>query len=287
MDNPLVSVIVPCYNHEKYVEECILSIVHQTYSNIELIVIDDGSKDSSPEILKKLQEQYGFTLECQQNMGLSRTLNKAAVKYGHGKYISYLASDDYWAKDKIEQEVAFMESHPEIGLVYGKAYIISKSGNIVEPPPLDARPAGKVTFEELFVRNRITALTTLFRRDVFDEVGRFNENTPIEDWDLWLRIAAKYPVYFMDSYMGYYREHMTNSSGNSMKMITAIDQILDSWKDKVPSGLYKKSRRNASLNALRILSRNHKKEARKYLTFDVASFFDKRFYMGVFKLIFR
>src|SRR5690349_13476521 len=100
LNMPLVSVIVPSYNHEKFITECVESIMQQTYKNFELTVIDDGSRDGSRDILKQLQDKYGFNLVLQENIGLTSTLNKGIQNWGTGKYISFCASDDYWALDK-------------------------------------------------------------------------------------------------------------------------------------------------------------------------------------------
>ena len=93
---PLVSIIVPCYNHEKYITECIGSIMNQTFRNFELTVIDDGSKDQSFEVLKSLQKKYEFNLIHQENRGISATLNRGIKEFSRGKYISFCASDDFW-----------------------------------------------------------------------------------------------------------------------------------------------------------------------------------------------
>ena len=84
--NPLVSVIIPSYNHERFITQCIENIINQTYKNFELTVIDDGSKDGSPEILRHLQGKYGFNLVLQENMRLALTLNKGKQNYSNGKY---------------------------------------------------------------------------------------------------------------------------------------------------------------------------------------------------------
>ena len=90
----LVSIIIPCYNHINYVEESILSVLGQSYSDIELIVIDDGSTDGSAELLERLSREYKFRLYIQENCGLTETLNKAIFGYAKGDFIQLLASDD-------------------------------------------------------------------------------------------------------------------------------------------------------------------------------------------------
>ncbi len=116
---PLVSVVVPCYNHEKYVKETIESIINQTYKNIELIVIDDGSKDNSVQVIQEMADKHGFTFVHRPNKGLSATLNEG-IRLSKGKYFCAIASDDILMLEKIEKQVTFMEANPEYGMCYGK-----------------------------------------------------------------------------------------------------------------------------------------------------------------------
>lgn len=120
-DSPLVSIVVPCYNHANYVRETIESIVNQTYKNIELVVIDDGSTDNSVEIIQKLAKNYNFTFIYRPNKGLSATLNEG-MNLSKGKYFCACAcaSDDLYIIDKIEKKVKFMEENPQYGMSYGK-----------------------------------------------------------------------------------------------------------------------------------------------------------------------
>src|SRR5690606_27530759 len=120
--SPLVSVIIPCFNHEKYIKECLLSVINQSYKNVQLIVIDDGSTDRSVEIIKELKQQNDFIFEEQLNSGISKTLNKAITKYAEGEYIAILASDDYWHSDKLSKQVSFIEQNPEYAMVCSEAF---------------------------------------------------------------------------------------------------------------------------------------------------------------------
>ncbi|MBB6271536.1 glycosyltransferase involved in cell wall biosynthesis [Pedobacter cryoconitis] len=258
MDNlPLVSVIVPCYNHDKFIETCIKSIVNQTYKNIQIIVIDDGSRDNSPQILDQLSKEYGFFFERQQNQGLSRTLNKGINSYAKGKYISVIASDDYWDTEKIEKQVEFLEQHPNYGIVFGKAIIVDendqKTGTLG-----DGISAHDLEFEQLFLDNKVIALTTMIRKEIFDSLGGFNESSYIEDWDLWLKISELHKVGFIDEYMGYYRRHSSNMSSNLLKMEDAKTNIINQWAHHP---IYNKGYKQHILQKASILAVKHKKES--------------------------
>ena len=291
LDNPVVSAIVPSYNHEAYIEECILSIVNQTYQNIELIVIDDGSKDRSREILERLQKQYDFVLVFQENQGVSKTLNKAIRQYAHGKYIACLASDDFIMPDKIERQVRFLEENPEVDVVFGKVYMVDEKSQIINDrkifEPFD-EPVKKIPFELLIENNRIPAPSKLMRRDSWEKCGGYNENTIIEDFDLWLKIAHQGNIVYLNDYFAYYRWHWQNVSTQVLKIYTATWELVNSWKDKMEPHLARKVLARRDSLTFCLLARKYKRESLRYLKLN-HSYWDSYMIMnyakGLFKLI--
>ncbi|MDR0732858.1 MAG: glycosyltransferase [Dysgonamonadaceae bacterium] len=271
MDNPLVSVIVSSYNHEKYIEKCIASIVNQTYKNIELIVVDDGSHDNSRAILERLQKQHGFFLECQSNSGLAKTLNKAIRNYSHGKYIAGCGSDDYPTADRIEKQVKYLEAHPEYAMVCGKAHVVDGNGKPLDMRIIDpvADPVKSLQFESLIERNPIPASTVMLRKDVWEKCGGYSENTLIEDLDMWLKIAHDYKIGYINEYLAYYRWHGENISCRTADMCRAVWHILLSWKDRVHPAFARRMSARKSACFFSVLARLHKKEALQYLKWSV------------------
>jgi alpha-1,3-rhamnosyltransferase len=290
--NPLVSVIIPSYNHAAYIEESIMSVVNQTYKNIELIVIDDGSTDHSPEILKKLQSRYGFTLVFQENQGISKTLNRALQQYAHGKYIDGSGSDDFLVLDKIEKQVAFLENHPEYVMVFGKVYMIDEQSQIIKglqiiDPVTD--PVESVKFESLIERDCIPSVTVMIRKSVLDELGGYDENTIVEDLDMWLKVASRYKIAYLDEYFAYYRWHKQNMTTFTKKMCYAVWDVVQSWKDKMDPALSEKVIARRSSIIFNILARQHKKESFKFLKLNHPYwdwFMLKNYLKGFFKLFF-
>jgi len=292
INEPLVSVIVPSYNHEAYIEECISSIINQTYKNIELIVIDDGSTDHSCEILQRLQKQYGFILVFQENQGISKTLNKAIRQYSHGKYTTCLASDDLMMPDKIERQVNYMESDPECSLVFGKIRMVDNHSQIIEGltiiDPIED-PIKSVQFESLIEGNCIPAASVMYRKDMWEQCGGFDENSIIEDWGLWLAFAYYGKIVYLDEYFACYRWHGSNLTTYTLKMYTAAWKIVQSWKDKMSPELAKKVLARRDSLTFAVLARKYKKESLKYLRlnhkyWDV--FILKNYLKGLFKWIF-
>jgi len=233
MENyPLVSVIIPCYNHEMYIAQCINSVVNQSYPNVEILALDDGSKDNSFTIIKQLSEQYGFFAESHANIGLSATLNKGIQQYAKGKYVCIVASDDYWEETKVEKQVAFYERNQNLGFIFSRAHLVDDNG--IVNGQLHGELIQTCDFEHLIQGNLVPALTVMLKRDVFDEVGYFDENCYIEDWDMWLRIAYKYPFAYQDDLLAFYRIHETNATHNRRKMLDAERYILTKWEDSYP-----------------------------------------------------
>jgi alpha-1,3-rhamnosyltransferase len=267
-DEPLVSVVVPSYNHEAYIEKCIISVINQTYKNIELIVVDDGSTDRSREILESLQKQYGFVLVFQDNQGISKTLNRAIRQYAHGKYITGSSSDDFMMLDKIERQVNYLESDPDCSLVFGKVYMVDSQGQIIEGftvvDPVED-PVKSVQFEGLIERNCIPAPSIMYRKDKWEECGGYDEDSLIEDWGLWLAFAYSGKIVYLDEYFAYYRWHGSNLTTNTLKMYTSAWKIVRSWKDRMSPELSKKVLARRDSITFAVLARQHKKEAFKYL----------------------
>jgi len=283
-DSPLVSVIVPCYNHENYVEQCIVSVVNQTYKNIQLIVIDDGSKDNSDEVLKTLNAQYHFTYERRANHGLTKTLNYTIKKYATGKYIAVIASDDYWALDKITRQVMFMETHEDYGMCCGMAKIVD-SNNIEKGILGNKIKDADLTLDNLLLINKVPALTALYKRDVFLKVNGYDEDLYFEDWNLWLKIAQQYKIGIIREILGYYRLHDGNMSGRSFVMIENHIRLLQKWSHH-PNFKRAMTIQQFTLTRLTILAQPDKKRAfllwRKQLK---DHFFNYHYYFIFLKLI--
>jgi alpha-1,3-rhamnosyltransferase len=169
-DLPLVSVIISCYNHQDFIRSCIESVVRQTYRNFELIVFDDGSSDKSPVILEELSQQHGFYFQAHENIGLSRTLNKA-LAMAKGKYICPLGSDDILMLDKIEKQVHHLEKHSDIALLGGNILCIDDTGTISAQQKLT--PYREVDFNAVMLNVKLgpAAPTMMIRTEILREIG--------------------------------------------------------------------------------------------------------------------
>jgi alpha-1,3-rhamnosyltransferase len=216
---PLVSIIVPSYNHARYVTQCIDSIMQQTYKNFELIVIDDGSKDNS----KDLQAKYKFTLIFQENHGVAFTLNRGIKEFAKGKYLTFCASDDYWTLDKLQKQVEFMENNQFYPMCYGKTYYVSEESEIIHNYTcLNDTLRGGWLFDELLMFKLHPPVNYLFNRRIFDEIGFYDEKFFAEDYYMNLKISTKYPIGFVADFLSFYR--LTDQQGKAIR----IDKLSNS-----------------------------------------------------------
>ncbi len=283
MDNfPLVSVIIPCYNHEMYVKESILSVLNQTYKNVQLIVIDDGSKDKSVEIIEELKKSHNFIFKAQTNIGLSATLNKAINKYCTGEYISVVASDDFWHLDKIKLEVEHYEKNKELGLVYCDAQIVDSRSEVISDFNLGHK-SGNCTTEDI-IRGLavIPALTVMVKKSVYVDVGGFDEETVVEDWDMWIRITQNYSTGFVDQKLAYYRRHDDNISSKVKLMMEHKHRIFEKLKYTNLS-LYNKTKQFMQLHLINSLIASHPLEASKYMKVNIKNLLKKQYRNLIFK----
>lgn len=216
MKTPLVTVGVALYNHERYIVQCLQSIVEQTHKPIELIVIDDGSTDDSYEVAKQYldtqQHNADYTIYRRPNKGICHTMNEIATS-ANGAYISYIGSDDYWMTDKISDQVNYLEHHPEIALVHSCSIRVDGNGNELGKLDYPNKLKEGQLFESLVTRKaKINTTSHLYRTSVFDKIGYYDPNFKFEDTDFWLRLSKEHLVGFINKEHCAYRWHGENYS---------------------------------------------------------------------------
>jgi glycosyltransferase involved in cell wall biosynthesis len=221
--DPLVSIIIPCYNGEAFLKEAIESALAQSYRQVEVIVVDDGSTDSSSEIAQRLPVRY----IRQSNRGLTASRN-LGVWESRGSYIIFLDADDRLKPEAIETGLRVLAERPDCAMAVGDHLFVSKDGSHLA----DSRKDCLITshYEALLRSNFIEMISSvLFRRCVLDEVGGFDTGLRVaEDYDLYLRIAREYPICCHSTVVAEYRMHQTNTSHNSELMLAMTLQVLRS-----------------------------------------------------------
>lgn len=230
--SPLVSIAVPCFNHENFVKETIQSIINQDYGNIELIIIDDGSTDNSAnniqdmiEVCKKRFQRFEF--RSRPNKGLSTTLNEA-LDWSKGLYFSTLASDDLITPTKISLQVRHLEKHPNLSGVFGGIILFGNNNQ----DKIIVKNKEEYSFNDIFLHNfHLPAPTQLLRLEKIKKI-RYREDIVIEDWYMWLKLTSN------GSNLGYlklplalYRRHEGNFSNNSDKINNGRIQVLSEYRN--------------------------------------------------------
>ncbi|MDP3704046.1 MAG: glycosyltransferase [Candidatus Omnitrophota bacterium] len=212
---PTVSVITPTYNRAALVREAIESILAQTFADWEAVVVDDGSTDSTPEILRDYaRRDPRIRVARQNNQGLTAARNHG-LRLAQGEFIAFLDDDDLWLPEKLHVQVAFMRTHPQAALSYSRFYLLgSRNGG---QPVYPKRPG--MTYRELVQGNFIQVPTVMVRRNGLDAVGEFSPAyRGAQDFDLWLRIARRYPIGFIDQPLACYRKHGANMTAKLVPM---------------------------------------------------------------------
>jgi alpha-1,3-rhamnosyltransferase len=209
--NPLVTVVIPCYNHEKFVGRAIRSVVEQTYSHIQLVVIDDGSRDSSVLCLKRLSKQHEFTLICQANQGVCKTLNRAISEAAQGDYIAVLASDDFWHPDKLTLQMDALREHPDSEFCFTQAVEFTDENEAERGRVFPSKCLTGDVLNKVFLRQHVPAGSMLFSRPLYDRLAGFDESLKEEDWDFVIRSAALTPFVAVDKPLLHYRCHQANT----------------------------------------------------------------------------
>lgn len=212
-DLPIISVIIPSYNHANYVADAIYSVIEQQSDKfkLDLVVVDDGSTDNSISVIERIKREsdFPFLLIKKENEGVCRTLNLAIRKYAKGEYIAILASDDYWAPLKLEKQLECLDCSVGSDLNYCNAikFGVKKKTTVAQRMQFSGRVKNLLT---LF--NFVPAGTVLYRREIFDRIGGYDETgLKLEDWDFLLRASNVTKFSRLKESLLYYRVHDNSS----------------------------------------------------------------------------
>ncbi len=229
IDEPLLSVIIPSYNHEKYIKIAIDSVLGQSYRNLELIIVDDGSKDNSVEIIKEYKDDR-ITLVVQENAGAHNAINRG-IELSKGKYIAILNSDDYYSYDRFRIMIDSIKKESKVRFACSYIQVIDSDGNKLgvkegwhnmEPWQIkNANLSYKMTndFDLNLLISNFTSTTSnfLFERSLYEEIGGMRNLRFVHDWDFALRAAEVTECKMIEEPLMYYRVHSTNTISSNRK----------------------------------------------------------------------
>lgn len=220
-EDPLVSVVIPCFNGGAFLREAIESALVQSYPRVEIIVVDDGSTDRSGEIAQGYPVRYIY----QPNRGLTSSRNLGAQE-SRGSYLVFLDADDRLMPEAIEAGLRVLVRQPECALTVGDHLFVSTDGSYLAKSCKDFLPVRH--YEALLKSNCFEMISSiLFRRSIFDQIGGFDPDLRVaEDYDLYLRIARHHAICFHPAVVAEYRMHQSNASRNSELMLITTLQVL-------------------------------------------------------------
>lgn len=288
---PRVSVIIPAYNAMRYIGETLESLLAQSFTDYEAIIVDDGSKDGIGDWFRTVTDPR-IRLIQQANQGPSAARNNG-IANSSGELIAFLDADDLWDRDKLAQQVALMDAHPDVGLVYCWLELVDSEGK-----PWNKRveftQSGNV-WQTLLIRNIVgCGSSPMIRRSVFDAVGVFDASlSHDEDRDMWLRISEKFDFMPLQAPVVKYRLHNHNISKDWAAMLSCITRVNSRSVERNAGSLpkaeidriYRMSMANAYFRSAWAPLQSEKKDVRsavkltfKGVRFDPSSFAKARFY---------
>jgi glycosyltransferase involved in cell wall biosynthesis len=229
-NSPLVSVILPVYNRAWCIRQAVDSVLAQIYGSRELIVVDDGSTDGTGRLL----QEYGGQVSVirQPNRGVSAARNRG-VSAASGDFVAFLDSDDLWLPEKLARQTAFFQDHPETRICQTEEIWI-RNGVRVNPRLRHRKPSGDI-FERSLELCLVSPSAVMIERRLLEQMGGFDESLPAaEDYDLWLRIGAKHPVFLIEEPLvvkrGGHPDQLSKTPGIDRYRIRALEKLLEGEK---------------------------------------------------------
>lgn len=238
MSNPLIAVVMPTYNHEKFITEAIESVLNQTHKNFELIIIDNYSTDNTEDIVRSYcVAEPRIRYQKLRNNGIIAASRNAGIKMTTGTYVAFIDSDDLWFPEKLEKVIHFFTEFPEIDLVcHDENHISGPNKNFIKTH----RSGPYTSYEDmLFKGNSLSTSAVVVRRNKLLEIGLFSENKDFvtaEDYELWLRLSRTCRIAYLHEVLCDWRIHEASLSGNLEKhaasVLNVINYHFERWPQK-------------------------------------------------------
>jgi glycosyltransferase involved in cell wall biosynthesis len=222
---PIISIIIPAFNAEATIAKTIQSVLDQTFSEFEIIVIDDGSSDSTVDIVYQFNEPRLRVLSF-VNAGLPASRNRG-IKNSNSKYIAFLDADDLWTQDKLAEQFKALENRPQAALAYSWTDYIDENDNFLFSGNYIS-PQGDV-YKEILLKNFLeNGSNPLIRRDAIEKIGLFDESlTSAEDWEFWVRLASQYEFVCVSVPQILYRQSLRSMSANLTNLEKEALKVID------------------------------------------------------------
>ncbi|CAM3757711.1 glycosyltransferase family A protein [Mucilaginibacter galii] len=241
--NPLVSVIIPCYNHESYILECLDSVINNDYKNIEIVVINDGSTDESASVIRKWIDDNSSSVPIlftdRENRGLAKTLNEL-VQTANGSYITLLASDDMLTPYSISVRVKSLQGTSKLVVVGDAQVIDSESKIILQSAIVDLYHGDKANYlsdeklkDSVIKQWSVPGPVMMAKKEVYNVIGPYPENILAEDLNFYLHVIGKELLLFIDETVALYRVHDLNMCRNPKHKKKIVASIIKSYVNNI------------------------------------------------------
>ncbi|WP_303286335.1 glycosyltransferase [Marinobacter sp. SS8-8] len=222
-----VSVVTPTYNRARFLPDAVTSVLSQTFGDLQLIIVDDGSDDNTRDVLAPFLADRRVRYVYQKNQGQSHARN-LALKQATGDCIAFLDSDDVWAPDKLEKQLAVLQANPGVDIVHGDEATIDEQGKVISFENMK-RYSGRIT-RYLLADNSVSITTALVRRRCFDEMGGFDTSVGVaDDYELWLRFSARYCYQYEPGIVASYRVMADQISSDKRRRFAANERIIQEF----------------------------------------------------------
>lgn len=231
-NTPTVSVIIPTHNRAHLISRAIRSVLEQTFQDLEVIVVDDGSTDGTEEAVKVFTDPRLRFIRHERNRGGSAARN-TGIRAARGEYIAFLDSDDEWLPGKLAEQLRVFAEDPDCGAVYTDILCVYRDGT-VEAPPLGRRPEGRI-LRHLLASNIVgTTSSVMVKRCCFEVAGLFDEALPsCQDWDMWIKIARHYGFRSIPRPLVRYRWHEVQISKDAKAFRRGHEAIIEKYRAEI------------------------------------------------------
>ncbi len=238
---PEVSVIIPTYNYGRFLGTAIRSVLDQTFRDLELIVVDDGSTDETREVVAEFESDCRVQYVFQSNQKDAAARNTGISK-ASGRYLAFLDADDYWMPEKLARQLEILHANPHAGAIHSAAYLDTVddgqrlvSRTLLQRPPLRER----TLYEELLYNMIIVGShsSVVLSREVLNRVGTFDETLRCCDWDLWSRISWNHEILYIDAPLSCLRRHGANHTSNPDSVADNSERVLSKFAESIPAPL--------------------------------------------------
>lgn len=269
VESPVISIIAPCYNGEKFIRKAILSVLNQSYRNWELIIVDDGSTDRSKALIRPyLGDTRIRLLENSTNKGIPQTKNRA-LSEATGEYVAFIDQDDTWTSDKLEQQLScFISSGESIGAVCAGMKLVDSRNRLLDAFSGFSYQDHRNTIKNIYLTEMHSSSIMMTRRDIFNKVGTFNESLKgWDDYELLMRIGVYFRILYVRKFLVIKKIHGENAQ-NRPEVIQETDRVFHQiirmypWL-KAYDNL--KASQKCSRQAKRLLSQGETKLAKRQL----------------------